>query len=70
LIRYVSPHKPLSKVTSGNFYAKYKALEWTSSVNGQDGVFLVRENGKIIREHVDGTKETVIDERSVYYVFP
>lgn len=44
-------------------------MEWTSSLAGHDGVFLVRDNGKIIREDVKGTQTTIVDESNVYYVF-
>jgi hypothetical protein len=57
------------RVTGGQFYARSTHLEWTRS-QGRDGVFLVRENNQIIREGVDGSKETVVDEHDVYYVFP
>lgn len=67
------------EVTTGEFYPRYKALEWTSSLAGQDGVFLVRlcfcestddrEQGKIIRENVNGTKQVIVYEHDVFYVY-
>ena len=30
----------------------------------------LRDNGKIIREDVNGTQTTIVDESNVYYVFP
>ena len=53
---------------NGEFYPRRKSVEWTSSLAGHDGVFLVRDNGKIIREDVNGSQTTIVDESNVYYV--
>jgi hypothetical protein len=78
LIRFVPEGRTDGEVTTSEFYPRYKALEWTSSLAGQDGVFLVRlcfcewaddrEQGKIIRENVNGTKEVIVYEHDVFYV--
>lgn len=56
------------QIESGMFYASYKHLEWTKSLDGQDGVFLLREGGEIIRQNVNGTKEVIVKEDDILYV--
>jgi len=66
----------------GEFSARYQNIEWTQSLAGQDGVFLLRyvptlrkeiigrEGGQIIRANVNGTREVILYESDVFYVPP